>query len=270
MKVQERYFGNKYATLSEYREGKHSYPDHIHHFFEVICVLDGEIEISVDGITEIARKGDIAVIPPFQIHRQNTPNYCKIWIGLISPIWVSELFYGETFYKAEKTVFTPSPTAFEYITKKLPPQNWISRTSSVSKKLFRNIKALYYAIFEEYFLNVKITAANVNTSALSATYIYIYEHYLENITLKKVAGAIGYTSNYISSCLSVIPNTNFRTILNSARVEHAKNLLVSTKMKIVDIALESGFASESVFYGIFEKHTGMTPRKYRLLKSNEQ
>ena len=98
--------------------------------------------------------------------------------------------------------------------------------------------------------------------------MYIFEHYKENITLKKVAAAIGYTSNYISSCLSVIPKANFRTIINSARVEHAKKLLVSTDMRIVDIALESGFASENVFYGIFEKHTGMTPRKYRLLKKN--
>ena len=268
MKIQERYFGNKYAMLSEYHDGKHDYPEHIHHFLEVICVLEGEIEIVVNGITEVAHKGDIAVVPPFQPHSQHTQNYCKIWVGLISPVWVSEFFFGETFYQAEKNVFTPSTETFAYITQKFPPEKWVSRTSSVSRKLFRNVKALYYAILDEYLSNVRITALDANTGAISATYMYVYDHYQENITLKKVAEAIGYTSNYISSCLSVIPNANFRTILNSARVEHAKKLLISTNMKIVDIALDSGFYSENVFYGIFEKHTGMTPRKYRLLKND--
>lgn len=266
MKIQERYFGNKYATFSEYYEGKHNYPEHIHHFFEVICVYEGEILVTVNGITETARMGDIAVIPPFQPHSQHTPNSCKIWIGLISPIWVNELFFGETFYKSEKNVFTPSSATFAYIMEKTPPQKWISRTSSVSRKLFRNIKALYYALFEEYLINVKTSAFNFNTNALSATYAYVYEHYLEDITLKKVAAAIGYTSNYISNCLSAVPNTNFRTILNSARIDHAKRLLISTDMRMVDIALESGFSSENIFYGIFKKHTGVTPRNYRLIK----
>ena len=268
MRIQKRYFGYTYATLSDYHEGIHDYPEHIHQFLEVLCVLEGEIQVTVNGKTELARKGDIAIVPPFQAHGQHTPNYCKIWVGLISPPWITDFFSWDNFYTADRTVFTPTPSTFAYIIGKLPPAHWIKSVSSLTDEFSRKTKALYYAILEEYFICVKINKSNLNTTALSATYMYVYEHYRESITLKKVAAAIGYTSNYISYCLSVIPNANFRTILNSARIDHAKKLLVNTDMRIVDIALDSGFASENVFYGIFEKHTGMTPRTYRLAKRN--
>ena len=103
MKIQKRYFGYNYATLSDHHEGKHEYPEHIHHFLEVLCVLDGEIQVTVNGITETARKGDIAVVPPFQSHSQYTPDYCKIWVGLISPTWVNDLFSWDNFIPPKKT-----------------------------------------------------------------------------------------------------------------------------------------------------------------------
>ena len=266
MQIQKRYFGYNHYMLSTRLKGKHDCPEHIHHFLELLCVFDGEIEVKVNGKTEIARKGDFAVIPPFQSHGYHASDYCKIWVGVISLAWLTDFFSWDNFYTAEKNVFTPPSAVFSYVTEKIPPDNLIRREISESEELFIKMKAIYYVILEEYLSNVKISTSKLNMNAVSATYLYVYEHYKENITLKKIATAIGYTPNYISYCLSVIPNANFRTILNSARVEHAKKLLISTDMRIIDIALDSGFSSENVFYGIFEKFTGMTPRKYRISK----
>lgn len=271
MKIQQRYFGYNFATLSEHHEGKHDYPEHLHHFLEVLCVLDGEIEITVNGVTELAKKGDIAVIFPFQVHSQNTPEYCKIWVGLISPAYVTDLLSWDNFYVPQKNVFTPRPTTFDYIADVLPKQSyWINRPTSISHRRYRRTKAIYYVILEEFFRNVELTSSSINTSVLSAAYMYIDEHYKEDLSLKTVAAAIGYAPNYVSSCLSGVLGMNFRTILNSARVENAKQLLITTDMKISDIALESGFSSENVFYGIFEKHVGKTPRQYRISKKDHK
>lgn len=266
MIIQSRYFGYNYGNLSDNREGKHDYPEHIHHFLEVVCVLEGEIEITVNGVTELARAGDIAVVFPFQVHSQHTPEYCKIWIGLISLAYVTDILSWNSHRVPQKNVFTPAPSAFAYVKEMLPPSYW---NRSVSRKRFRHTKALYYVILEEFLRRVDLKTSGINTDALAATYLYVSEHYLENdLTLKKVAAEIGYTPNYISSCLSEIPDVNFRSILNSARVDHAQRLLVSTDMKIADIALESGFSSENVFYSIFEKHVGKTPRQFRMFKKN--
>lgn len=269
MKIQTRYSGYNYATFSEYYEGKHGYQEHIHQFLEVHCVLEGETVITVGGAAQVARAGDLVVIFPFQSHSQYTPDYCKIWVGLASISYVNDLLSRDHFCVPDKNVFTPCPTAFAYIKERLPSPHWIKRPSSLTKIRFRITKALYFVILDEFLRQVKITSTSINTTALAATYMYVNEHYREsNLTLKKLATAIGYTPNYLSSCLSSIPNANFRDILNSARVDYAKKQLTSTDKRILDIALESGFSSEAVFYGIFEKFVGMTPRQYRLAKRN--
>lgn len=269
MKIQNRYFGYNSSTLSEHHEGKHNYPEHIHQFLEVLCVLEGEIEITVNGVAELAKKGDIAVIFPFQAHSHRTPENCKIWIGMVSPAYVTDILSWDNFYVPQNNVFTPLPSTFAYIEAKLPKQSyWINRPSSISHRRYRKTKAIYYVILEEFFQKVNLTSSSINTGVLSAAYMYINENYKEDLSLKKVAAAIGYAPNYVSSCLSVLPNMNFRKILNSARLEHAKHLLISTDMKIADVALESGFSSENVFYSVFEKHTGMTPRQYRISKKD--
>ena len=49
------------------------------------------------------------------------------------------------------------------------------------------------------------------------------------------------------------------------RIEKAKELLLSTKMKLTDIALECGFYSSQHFSSTFSKWVGKTPFKYRKL-----
>jgi transcriptional regulator GlxA family with amidase domain len=47
------------------------------------------------------------------------------------------------------------------------------------------------------------------------------------------------------------------------RIFHAQRLLMSTDMKIVDVALESGYQSASRFYAAFKEFSGLSPQEYR-------
>jgi len=51
--------------------------------------------------------------------------------------------------------------------------------------------------------------------------------------------------------------------LNRLRLTHAQRLLATTNMKIVDIALDAGFASLSRFYSTFSSACHCTPTTYR-------
>ncbi|MBQ3015033.1 MAG: helix-turn-helix domain-containing protein [Clostridia bacterium] len=267
MQIQYKNFGTRHSARSYHYEGKHEYVAHTHQFIEIVCILSGEIEITVENLTQTATAGDIAIIPPLYTHSYHTPNYCKIWIGLISLDWLYDIMPNDSIFMVKQTIFTPSPVFFNYIAEKTPPPYSMHTDDTMSPELYRRTKVFYHSILNEYLDNAKINTVEHHPNIIATVYMYIYNHYRENITLKKLAADIGYTSTYISHCLASIPDKNFRTILNSARIEHAKKLLASTDMRIIDIALESGFASENVFYGIFEKFTGMTPRKYRLSKN---
>lgn len=59
---------------------------------------------------------------------------------------------------------------------------------------------------------------------------------------------------------------NFNRLVNRYRIEHARNLLekpAQAHRPILDIALESGFASLGPFNRAFKETTGLTPRRYR-------
>jgi AraC-like DNA-binding protein len=59
---------------------------------------------------------------------------------------------------------------------------------------------------------------------------------------------------------------NFREFLGSYRIDYAKHLLSDSKdpfIRILDVALESGFSSINSFNRCFKEVTGMTPSEYR-------
>lgn len=49
----------------------------------------------------------------------------------------------------------------------------------------------------------------------------------------------------------------------TARLEHAKHLLLSTSCSVKEIAIQCGYHSETFFMKQFKKYVGMTPSQYR-------
>jgi AraC-like DNA-binding protein len=51
--------------------------------------------------------------------------------------------------------------------------------------------------------------------------------------------------------------------LNRYRIQQAKKLLETGKRTITQVALESGFSSQSYFSRMFQKEVGITPKAYQ-------
>ena len=92
---------------------------------------------------------------------------------------------------------------------------------------------------------------------------YIEEHYHMHISLNDLSGMVGYSPNYISTIFKKECGINIRDYVNLVRIEHAKELLVSTELYAYQIAVSTGFSDESYFSRIFKRATGMSPNKYR-------
>ena len=54
-----------------------------------------------------------------------------------------------------------------------------------------------------------------------------------------------------------------KTYADKLRLDKAKQFLIKTDMKIIDIAYSVGFGSLSAFYRFFEKEMGITPSEFR-------
>ena len=266
MYIQVQNFGNKSSIKSSYHKGVYECAERIHQFPEIVCVLQGEIEITVDGVVETARAGDIAVITPFKTHSFKTRETCEIWIGVISLDFVVEFFAGENLYVCgNRSVFTPTKSLFAYVTEHLPDKHDVPYLLDADKIKYKSIKALTYPIFEEYTRLVSQEKKHIKNNALAAVLLYMGEHFEENISLVSLSAALGYTPTYVSHCISVIPNMNFRKLLNSLRIDKAKVLLNEGKLRMLDIAIECGFSCERSFNRAFSEILGMTPGEYKKL-----
>jgi AraC family transcriptional regulator of adaptative response / DNA-3-methyladenine glycosylase II len=73
----------------------------------------------------------------------------------------------------------------------------------------------------------------------------------------------GYGASRLFDTFRRVLGTTPASVLNAARIEHAKHLLHRTDDSVLDVALASGFRSVSAFHRRFKLATGMTPSGYR-------
>ena len=94
-------------------------------------------------------------------------------------------------------------------------------------------------------------------------YEYINEHYAEDCSLKTVAAALHVSPNYLHTVfLREVGVTPFAYVTDK-RVRRAKRLIAAGEKSMLEIALETGFCSQSHFNKVFREATGYTPAAYR-------
>lgn len=83
------------------------------------------------------------------------------------------------------------------------------------------------------------------------------------ITLDELADEFHFTNGYVSRVVKQATGQSFTELIESLRIEHAAKLLMTTKLTIEEIAVESGFGCREFFHRKFKEYYGMTPSKWR-------
>lgn len=83
-----------------------------------------------------------------------------------------------------------------------------------------------------------------------------------SLSLKKLSTLVGTNQTYMSNVVNRYFGCNLNGVINTYRVEYAKELLRSEKCLIKDISERCGFASKSAFYSAFRKIAGCRPVEY--------
>ncbi len=97
---------------------------------------------------------------------------------------------------------------------------------------------------------------------------YMEKHYKENISLQNVAEAVYLNPSYFSKLFKEQTGTGFIDFLNKIRVEQSKKYLRQLDMNISEVALNSGFCDQSYYTRVFKNVEGITPGKWRNLKTH--
>lgn len=119
---------------------------------------------------------------------------------------------------------------------------------NVSRKQKTNEDVEIVKKIEQYFLNQK-------------------EYLKPDLTIADVSKYINEHPKRVSLAINIVTKKNFKSYINSYRIEEAKRLLKNkstTNYSIEGIGLEAGFKSKSVFYNAFKRETGLTPNNFRI------
>lgn len=83
------------------------------------------------------------------------------------------------------------------------------------------------------------------------------------LSLNEVAAQVNFSPNHFSMVFSSETGETFRDYLTRSRIEQAKKLLRSTRLKCAEVAYRCGYNDPHYFSVIFRKHTNLTPHQYR-------
>lgn len=117
--------------------------------------------------------------------------------------------------------------------------------------------------YREYFVDAARTQNPRLVHQLSNVMQYIDAHLFEDLSLVHLAEKAHMSRSHFSALFSEMNGLSVWEYIINKRVAHAAQLLQSTEMTVMDVALSCGFNTAANFNHAFKKHTNKTPLQYR-------
>ncbi len=250
---------------------RHATPMHGHDYYEIFLILAGRCSHLINGETQVLEEGAMVFIRPGDTHGYD--------------------FYDESDCRFMNVNFYPEAveSAFEYAGSsglsqrlkraKLPPV--LRLTPSDTDALVRKGGqiALYGTIDKT---KARLAARSWLIDALAhfafedagedkkAMPAWLDELLLEMQKKENFAGGLsrmgdlaGRSAGHLNRVFKQYLQTTPTAYINRLRLGYARNLLLTTKLEILEIAYESGFDNLSHFYHLFKKQYGASPGQAR-------
>jgi YesN/AraC family two-component response regulator len=97
---------------------------------------------------------------------------------------------------------------------------------------------------------------------------YVHQHYTEPIGREDIAAHININADYLTDCFRQELNLTPMMYLRRYRIRQACEMLETTDLSIMQVALKVGFSESAHFTRTFQREVGMTPRAFRHAKKN--
>ena len=91
----------------------------------------------------------------------------------------------------------------------------------------------------------------------------VYGRIDQEISLQQMAGAAGLSTSYFNQMFRRSTGQAAHQFVLNARVEHAKDLLKSPGLRVIDVAISCGFQTSQHFARVFRSVSAVTPTEYR-------
>ncbi|CAM4447906.1 AraC-like DNA-binding protein/uncharacterized membrane protein [Paenibacillus endophyticus] len=148
--------------------------------------------------------------------------------------------------EASLSIHIPSPDHFETI---------------------EELNEVFFSLFDDIQAKLSTKRSTKQGDLIRRINDLIHQEYANpNLSLNWIADEMDMSSIYLSRVYKHQTLAAIVDVINSVRLERAKEYLENTDCSIVDIAVKSGYTSSSYFHRMFKKSFGVTPSDYRKMK----
>jgi AraC family transcriptional regulator len=109
----------------------------------------------------------------------------------------------------------------------------------------------------------RVTTKPIDDRRMARVLVFVAEHIEQNLTVADLAGVACMSPAHFARSFKARTGQCPHEFLSRIRLTLAKRMLAERHLPISDIALSTGFSSQSNFSRAFRGATGMTPRDWR-------
>lgn len=240
-----------------------------HDYFEVYFLLEGTRRLFIDDKTYHVSAPAACVIPPFCMHKTEGGGYRRINLN-VSADALSDRDLDFLNRLSKKAVFGLDAKKASFFINFLEHAAELSGARLGDDRLPLSLVNTILAFLSEeqltpYTREEKETASKSDKAVMQAV-AYIKKRFDEDFSLDELCEALFVSKNALCAKFKRFMNCSVMEYRSFLRITRAKELLVSTKMSLGEIAEHCGYSSANYFSLTFKKEVGISPMNYRKAK----
>lgn len=252
------------------------FPEHTHDFVEVIYMCQGQTIHIVNGNRITLKTGELLFLTPDAKQEILPAGENDIAVNFI----ISTRFFDNIFHMIghESTplhsfiisILQGEKGSSSYmhfaVSDVLPIQNLVENliwTLIYGAPNKRNINQSTMGLLLLHLINNTDKASSEQDDALVLYVLRYIENNYKAGSLSALAEELHYDFTWLSREIKERVGKTYTDLVQEKRLAQAKYLLKNTKMKIIEIANETGYDNISYFHRLFRNQFGVSPKKYR-------
>lgn len=248
---------------------RYKMPLHWHGVTELLYIQKGRFVLSLDNKEYILQEGDLCYIAEGVLHggvpedcvyeclcfqSGNLLKHSSLIGDYLKDVENSDTFIQPIFTQVQADILRCASRMFAAIRSKQPGWELLA---------LAGLYEFYGMVIQQNYRQAPIDPAAFNRiQQIKLALEYIEHNFQKPITLEQLAKVAGLSPKYFCRHFR---NTLQKTpidYLNHYRIVHARQLLETSKLSIVEVADACGYNDRSYFVRSFKKYTGITPNQY--------
>ena len=248
----------------EGKDGNYVRDKHWHQSIEIFAVFEGGLLFYLNGEEYSLHAGEFIIVNYNEIHSIESPCQNDTLVLQIPLKTFADYFVGEQFIRFTHDSRKQDEQMMEVL------RNMQDTYSEKKCGYEMKVRSYYYMILYLMVTKYRVLEVtpdmirkNKKLTRLSVITSYIKENYDSELTLEQLAEVFGYTPAYLSRMFQKYAGINYKSYLQSIRLEKAFQELINTEHTISEVALNNGFPNSKAMGRAFFGKYGVMPSEYR-------